>query len=189
MPSGAGVLTADPHRVYLEVHDFGRIHLRDFLAGLASKVQKRPATLVEYQRIRSRPQTQQPAKPDAKLKRTEIFCRVQALVNADTTLIAETGDSWFNGMALKLPGGTRFEIEMQWGSIGWAVPGYIRLRGWRIERSHYHFDRGRVISAHRHPAEATGNHISHQQSRIEVEIHDGPTTTSRIGIMPGSPGF
>jgi pyruvate decarboxylase len=30
MPSGAGVLTADPHRVYLEGHDFGRIHLRDF---------------------------------------------------------------------------------------------------------------------------------------------------------------
>src|SRR5262249_25147583 len=60
MPSGAGVLTADPHRVYLEGYDFGRIHLRDFLAGLASKVQKRP--------------------------------------------------------------GARFEIEMQWGSIGWAVP-------------------------------------------------------------------
>ena len=75
MPSGAGVLTADPHRVYLEGHDFGRIHLRDFLAGVASKVQKRPATLVEYQRIRSQPQTQQPAKPDAKLKRTEIFAR------------------------------------------------------------------------------------------------------------------
>jgi Thiamine pyrophosphate enzyme, C-terminal TPP binding domain len=25
-------------------------------------------------------------------------------------------------MALRLPGKARFEIEMQWGSIGWAVP-------------------------------------------------------------------
>jgi hypothetical protein len=51
MPSGAGVLTADQHRVYLEGHDFGRIHLRDFLSGLANEVQKRPSTMVEYQRI------------------------------------------------------------------------------------------------------------------------------------------
>ena len=122
MPSGAGVLTADQHRVYLDGHDFGGVHLRDFLSGLASKVQKRPATMVEYQRIRSRPQPQQPAKPDAKLKRTEIFRQVQGLITADTAVIAETGDSWFNGMAMKLPGGARFEIEMQWGSIGWAVP-------------------------------------------------------------------
>lgn len=33
-------------------HDFGRVHLRDFLSGLACKVQKRPATMVEHQRIR-----------------------------------------------------------------------------------------------------------------------------------------
>ena len=25
-------------------------------------------------------------------------------------------------MGMKLPAGARFEIEMQWGSIGWAVP-------------------------------------------------------------------
>ena len=64
MPSGAGVLTADQHRVYLEGHDFGRIHLRDFLSGLAREVQKRTATMVEYQRIRPQPQSQEPAKPE-----------------------------------------------------------------------------------------------------------------------------
>jgi thiamine pyrophosphate-dependent acetolactate synthase large subunit-like protein len=41
---------------------------------------------------------------------------------ADTTVVVETSDSWFNGMVLKLPDGARFEIEMQWGSIGWSVP-------------------------------------------------------------------
>jgi len=112
MPSGAGVLTADQNRVYLEGHDFGRIHLRDFLSGLARKVQKRDATMVEYRRIRAEPPPESPAKPDGKLMRIEIFRQVQALITPETTVIAETGDSWFNGMRMKLPGGARFEIEM-----------------------------------------------------------------------------
>jgi len=182
MPSGAGVLTTDPHRVYLEGHDFGRIHLRDFLAGLASKVQKRPATLVEYQRIRSQPQTQQPAKPDAKLKRTEIFRQVQALVNADTTVIAETGDSWFNGMALKLPGGARFEIEMQWGSIGWAVPatfGYAVGASNRriialIGDGSFQLTAQEVAQMIRRKLPVIIFLINNHGYTIEVEIHDGP---------------
>ena len=36
--------------------------------------------------------------------------------------MVETGDSWSDGMYTRLPGGARFEIEMQYGSIGWAVP-------------------------------------------------------------------
>ena len=182
MPSGAGVLTADPHRIYLEGHDFGRIHLRDFLAGLASKVQKRPATLVEYQRIRSQPQTQQPAKPDAKLKRTEIFRQVQALVNADTTVIAETGDSWFNGIALKLPGGARFEIEMQWGSIGWAVPatfGYAVGASNRriialIGDGSFQLTAQEVAQMIRRKLPVIIFLINNHGYTIEVEIHDGP---------------
>jgi indolepyruvate decarboxylase len=46
-----------------------------------------------------------------------VVCRQQGRI-----VIAETGDSWFNGIAMRLPGGARFEIEMQWGSIGWSVP-------------------------------------------------------------------
>jgi pyruvate decarboxylase/indolepyruvate decarboxylase len=34
----------------------------------------------------------------------------------------ETGDAWFNGMYMRLPKSARFEIEMQWGAIGWSVP-------------------------------------------------------------------
>jgi pyruvate decarboxylase len=182
MPSGAGALTTDPHRVYLEGHDFGRIHLRDFLAGLSSKVQKRPATSVEYQRIRSQPRTQQPAKPDAKLKRTEIFRQVQTLVNADTTVIAETGDSWFNGMALKLPGGARFEIEMQWGSIGWAVPatfGYAVGASNRriialIGDGSFQLTAQEVAQMIRRKLPVIIFLINNHGYTIEVEIHDGP---------------
>jgi pyruvate decarboxylase len=182
MPSGAGALTADQHRVYLEGHDFGRIHLRDFLAGLARKVPKRPATLVEYQRIRSQPQTQQPAKPEAKLTRTEIFRQVQALVTADATVIAETGDSWFNGMAMKLPGGARFEIEMQWGSIGWAVPatfGYAVGASSRriialIGDGSFQLTAQEVAQMIRRKLPVVIFLINNHGYTIEVEIHDGP---------------
>ena len=33
MPSGPGVLTADKNQVQFDGHDFGRIHLRDFLSA------------------------------------------------------------------------------------------------------------------------------------------------------------
>jgi pyruvate decarboxylase len=182
MPSGAGMLTADPDRVYLEGHDFGSIHLRDFLAGLAGKVQKRPATMVEYQRIRSQPQAQQAAKPDAKLTRTEIFRQVQELVTTEATVIAETGDSWFNGMALKLPGGARFEIEMQWGSIGWAVPatfGYAVGASSRriialIGDGSFQLTAQEVAQMIRRKLPVIIFLINNHGYTIEVEIHDGP---------------
>jgi TPP-dependent 2-oxoacid decarboxylase len=56
------------------------------------------------------------------LNRTEVIRQIRHLLTTDTTLLVGTGDSWFNGTGLKLPGGARFEIEMQWGSIGWSVP-------------------------------------------------------------------
>ena len=89
-------------------------------------------------------------------------------------MIAETGDFWFNGMALKLPGGARFEIEMQCG--------YIRLRGWRIEPSHYRFDRDglfqltaqEVAQMIRRKLPVIIFLINNHGYTIEVEIHDGP---------------
>ena len=182
MPSGAGVLTADQHRVYLEGHDFGRIHLRDFLSGLARKVQKRDATMVEYQRIRLQPRPQEPAKPDAKLMRAEIVRQIQALITADTTVIAETGDSWFNGMALKLPGGARFEIEMQWGSIGWSVPatfGYAVGAPSRriialIGDGSFQLTAQEVAQMIRRKLPVIIFLINNHGYTIEVEIHDGP---------------
>ena len=182
MPSGAGVLTADQNRVCLEGHDFGRIHLRDFLSGLARKVQKRDATMVEYRRIRARSQPEHPAKPDGKLMRTEIFRQVQALVTAESTVIAETGDSWFNGMGMKLPGGARFEIEMQWGSIGWSVPatfGYaVGAPGRRvialIGDGSFQLTAQEVAQMIRRKLPVIIFLINNHGYTIEVEIHDGP---------------
>jgi indolepyruvate decarboxylase len=182
MPSGPGVLTADLKRVHLEGHDFSQIHLRDFLSALARKVEKRDATMIEYVRIRSERPPENPAKPDATLMRAEVVRQIRPLITADTTVIAETGDSWFNGMALKLPGGARFEIEMQWGSIGWSVPatfGYAMGAPSRrvialIGDGSFQLTAQEVAQMIRQKLPVIIFLINNHGYTIEVEIHDGP---------------
>ena len=182
MPSGPGVLTADLKRVHLEGHDFSQIHLRDFLSALARKVEKRDATMIEYARIRSERPPENPAKPDAKLMRAEVVRQIRPLISTDTTVIAETGDSWFNGMALKLPGGARFEIEMQWGSIGWSVPatfGYAMGAPSRrvialIGDGSFQLTAQEVAQMIRQKLPVIIFLINNHGYTIEVEIHDGP---------------
>jgi pyruvate decarboxylase len=182
MPSGPGVLTADQNHVHFGDHDFGGIHLRDFLSGLAEKAPKRNATMTEYKRISTEPRAESPAKPDAKLIRTELVRQVRSLLSPESTLIVETGDSWFNGIGMPLPGGARFEIEMQWGSIGWAVPatfGYaVGAPGRRviamIGDGSFQLTAQEVAQMVRRKLPIIIFLVNNHGYTIEVEIHDGP---------------
>jgi pyruvate decarboxylase len=182
MPKDPGVLTADPGRVRLDGHDFGRIHLRDFLFALARKVEKRDATMVEYRRIRPELAPETPAAPAAKLMRAEIVRQLRPIVSPDTTVIAETGDSWFNGMKLRLPGGARFEVEMQWGSIGWSVLaafGYAAAAPERrvillIGDGSFQLTAQEVAQMIRRKLPVIIFLMNNHGYTIEVEIHDGP---------------
>jgi len=182
MPSGPNVLNVDLDRVYFDGHDFSRLRLREFLAALTRVVEKRDATMVEYRRIQSERPAEKPAKPDAKLMRAEVVRQIRTLVTADTTILAETGDSWFNGMMLKLPGGARFEIEMQWGHIGWSVPatfGYaVAAPGRRIVAligdGSFQLTAQEVAQMIRRKLPVIIFLINNHGYTIEVEIHDGP---------------
>ncbi|AMN39723.1 alpha-keto acid decarboxylase family protein [Rhodoplanes sp. Z2-YC6860] len=182
MPGGPTVLTADPNRVHLDGREFGRVHLSDFLPALARKVEKRDATMIEWACVRTEPFPEDAAKPDAKLIRAELIRQIRPLVTANATVIAETGDSWFNGMKLKLPRGARFEIEMQWGHIGWSVPAAFGYAVGAPDR--------RIIAligdgAFQLTAQEVAQMIrlklpviiflmNNHGCTIEVEIHDGP---------------
>jgi indolepyruvate decarboxylase len=117
-----------------------------------------------------------------KLTRTEIMRQIQGLVTADCTIIAETGDSWFNGIRLRLPDGARFEIEMQWGSIGWSVPaafGYaVGARNRRviamIGDGSFQLTAQEVAQMIRQKLPVIIFLINNHGYTIEVEIHDGP---------------
>ena len=40
-----------------------------------------------------------------------VVPRIEKMLDANTTVIAETGDSWFNGIKLNLPEGAGFESD------------------------------------------------------------------------------
>jgi pyruvate decarboxylase len=122
VPVGERFLTADFDHVSGMGGHFSRVRLADFLTGLAKNVTRNDTTMLEYARIRPNPSQVPTAKQKAQLSRGEISRQVQRMLTADTTLLVETGDSWFNGIHMDLPEGGRFEIEMQWGHIGWSVP-------------------------------------------------------------------
>jgi pyruvate decarboxylase len=182
MPNGPGTLTADQKRVHLDGHHFSRIHLRDFLQALARKVERRDMTMIEYRRIRSAPAAEHPADCDAKLTRAEVVRQIGRLLTADTTVLAETGDSWFNGTALKLPGGARFEVEMQWGSIGWSVPATFGYAMGAPERrvialigdGSFQLTAQEVAQMIRQKLPIIIFLMNNHGYTIEVEIHDGP---------------
>jgi indolepyruvate decarboxylase len=182
MPSGDKVLTADVDRVKLNGSDFGGVRLRDFLSGLARTVEKRDASRVQLDRIRVEPRLENGPKPEAKLTRSEVIRQIRDLLTTDTTLLVETGDSWFNGMGLKLPGGARFEIEMQWGSIGWSVPatfGYAvgapnRRIIAMIGDGSFQLTAQEVAQMIRRKLPVIIFLMNNHGYTIEVEIHDGP---------------
>ena len=112
---------AGPHSVEVAGTRFENVELDDFLVRLASNVRAKSASLTAYTRLRETPEDRRPNKADAPLRLLEVQRGAQALLSPGTQLIVETGDSWFNGQELKLPDGADFHIQMQYGSIGWAV--------------------------------------------------------------------
>ncbi|KAJ5637901.1 Polyketide synthaseenoylreductase [Penicillium lividum] len=56
------------------------------------------------------------------LTRAGILKAIQSLLQPNDTLIAETGDSWFNAQMIKLPPGVDYQMQMLYGSIGWSLP-------------------------------------------------------------------
>jgi pyruvate decarboxylase len=83
---------------------------------------------------------------------------------------------------MKLPGGARFEIEMQWGSIGWAVPatfGYAVGASSRriialIGDGSFQLTAQEVAQMIRRKLPVIIFLINNHGYTIEVEIHDGP---------------
>ncbi|MFM8308667.1 MAG: thiamine pyrophosphate-dependent enzyme, partial [Microcystis aeruginosa] len=182
MPSGPTVLNANKDSVKFDGYHFSGIHLRDFLSCLARKVEKRDATMAEFARFRSTSVPVEPARSEAKLSRIEMLRQIGPLVTAKTTVFAETGDSWFNGIKLQLPTGARFEIEMQWGHIGWSIPAAFGYALGAPERQiicmigdgSFQLTAQEVAQMIRQKLPIIIFLVNNHGYTIEVEIHDGP---------------
>lgn len=103
------------------------------------------------------------------------------LLTPETTIFVDTGDSWFNGIRMKLPRGASFEIEMQWGHIGWSIPAAFGYAMGKPERKvitmvgdgSFQMTAQEVSQMVRYKVPIIIFLINNKGYTIEVEIHDG----------------
>ena len=184
-PAVSKTIHVDPDRVHVAGVTYTGVFLNDFLAALAEAAKKNPrngTTLLEFRRTRVESAQAAIADPDAPLTRAEMCRQIQDVIDPNTTLIVETGDSWFNGFNMALPDGARFEIEMQYGHIGWSAPatfGYAlaapdRRTVLMVGDGSFQLTAQEVCQMVRLKLPVVIFLVNNHGYTIEVEIHDGP---------------
>lgn len=183
-PSRQRLISAESGQVRLHDVEFTGVALAEFLSDLAKKVEPNTATLAQYHRLHKiAPVVAAEVDAETPLSRVEMWRQIEADLDPKTTLLVETGDSWLNGMYTQLPGGARFEIEMQYGSIGWSVPatfGYAK--GLEPDRrlvsvigdGSFQLTAQEVSNMIRHKQETLIFLVNNKGYVIESAIHDGP---------------
>ncbi|KAK9830951.1 hypothetical protein WJX81_001721 [Elliptochloris bilobata] len=162
---------------------YGCIAMPDFLSALAKAIKPNETCFENYQRMFI-PMGERPkAAPNSALQTHTLFKHVQSLLTPEHAVVAETGDSWFNCLKLKLPDGCGFEFQCQYGSIGWSVGatlGYaIALAGKQrvvacIGDGSFQLTAQDVATMIRYGQNPIIFLINNGGYTIEVEIHDGP---------------
>ena len=179
----ARLVEASPERILVEGQVYHGIVLSEFLTGLASELNSNPTSLDAYLRIKETAHTAPAAAPgDLTLSPRRLFHHINESLDSTTTVVAETGDSWFNGMDLHLPDGCKFEIQMQYGSIGWSVGAFLGLAAANPQRRVIGLigDGSFQMTAQEGSTILRYNYsgviflLNNGAYTIEVMIHDGP---------------
>ncbi|KAL4558384.1 hypothetical protein LXL04_036583 [Taraxacum kok-saghyz] len=161
---------------------FGCVLMKEFLEELSKVITKNTAAYDNYQRIYVPDGEPVPGEPSDPLRVNIMFQHIQKMLTADTAVLAETGDSWFNCQKLKLPDGCGYEFQMQYGSIGWAVGallGYAQSIPDKrviacIGDGSFQVTAQDVTTMIRQEQKSVIFLVNNGGYTIEVEIHDGP---------------
>ncbi|MEO1190496.1 MAG: thiamine pyrophosphate-binding protein [Pseudomonadota bacterium] len=175
-------IIVEPQAVRLGSALYSSVQMTDFLEGLAKAITPNAAAVKAFERVRQDKVAPQPGPPERALTVRQLFQRIQGLLQADSCLLVETGDSWFNGLDLTLPEGARFEIQMQYGSIGWSVGATLGYALGQAEGrliacigdGSFQLTAQEVSTMIRYGADPIIFLINNRGYSIEVEIHDGP---------------
>ena len=177
------LIQAGPDYVSLPGVTYNNVMLGEFLESLAKAVKPNDSSLKAYNRIKTEFAPEPPIKKNEPITTRRLFSQVQDILDSNSTVIVETGDSWFNGMKLKLPEGAKFEIQLQYGSIGWSVGttlGYaLSCQGERrvlafIGDGSFQLTAQEVSTMIRYELNPIIFLLNNGGYTIEVEIHDGP---------------
>ena len=80
------------------------------LAALAATVESISASLKNFRRSHDDSIRSEDVAVVGPVTTRQFAKRVEAMLTPSTTLVVETGDSWFNAMRMQLPEGSQFEI-------------------------------------------------------------------------------
>lgn len=185
VPNDSGYIAVAEDGVTTPGAKYTNLPIAAVLEALEAKVERNTATLDQYNRddITGEAADYTPAEDSAPLTRAEMVHQINELISADSTLFAETGDSWFNGMHMQLPGGAGFEIEMQWGAIGWSVPsahGYAVAKGnehhtiLMVGDGSFQLTAQEVCNMIRYEDNITVIVVNNKGYVIESALHEGP---------------
>jgi pyruvate decarboxylase len=159
------------------------IVMDEFLSALATRVNRNDTSLATFNRTRTQVAPEAPINREAPIRTRRLFSLIQGMLDGNTTLIAETGDSWFNTINLALPQGSNFEIQMQYGSIGWSVGATLGYQlavqpGRRviacIGDGSFQMTAQEISTMIRYGLKPIIFLMNNGGYTIEVEIHDGP---------------
>lgn len=104
---------------------YSNVNMADLLAG-CTNLPLKDGSLKKFNRNNAKSDckcnmTFVPFNGHTPLQLKEMQHQLQQLLSSKTSLISETGDSWFIGQEMKLPDGAKCHYQMQYGSTGWAV--------------------------------------------------------------------
>jgi pyruvate decarboxylase len=179
--SAAKLIHAGPDFVRFPGATYHGVQMADFLGALAGKVKHNKTSLETFNRVRTDSVAEPPVQREVPIRTRRLFAQIQGMLDPNTTLIAETGDSWFNTMNLKLPEEASFEIQMQYGSIGWSVGATLGYQMARPDRrviacigdGSFQMTAQEVSTMIRYGLKPIIFVLNNSGYTIEVEIHDG----------------
>lgn len=163
---------------------YTEVYMNDFLLGLQNILKFNDASLKAYRRIAgSAPAYDEPQDLQTPVTTRFLFGHIQKLLTSHYAVLAETGDSWFNALRLHLPKGSPFEIQMQYGSIGWSVGALLGMQAaFREEKrvialigdGSFQMTAQELSTLIRYEYKPIVFLMNNASYTIEVQIHDGP---------------
>lgn len=176
------LINAGPDYVKFPDRTYNNVYLSEFLTELSRKVKPNNTNVKAFNRIKEEIAREHPVRPKEVLTTKRMFGIIQSYITSKSAVLVETGDSWFNGIKLKLPDGAKFEIQMQYGSIGWSVGatlGYAlgtdknrRIMAF-IGDGSFQLTAQEISTMIRYKVNPIIFLINNRGYTIEVEIHDG----------------
>lgn len=181
------------------------VYMNEFLKGLKDKLKYNDTSLKSYQRIAgSAPLYYEPTDLNSPLTTRFLFGQIQKLLSSEYAVLAETGDSWFNGMRLNLPQDCPFEIQMQYGSIGWSVGALLGMQAALHNKKRvialigdgsFQMSAQEISTLIRYGFKPIIFLMNNAAYTIEVQIHDGPYNvinnwyySDLVGVFNGEQG-